>query len=427
MRISELSRTAYLEIRAHKVRSALTGLSLAIGVAAILYTFSQTGGMKGRYLKFIELSGPGRIKIEKKRGYTSRGLSKGLTWSDARALRERFPELHMVYPIVRRWGTRMRLGDFKEDSVVIWATTDEYVKRDWVYTVTGRFFSRREVEEVARVCVVIEPGGWVEKPWWAKYFPVTPLEKLLKHKAVVGKQLTLEDHVFTVIGVLKEPPRDRDPRWFREGFGGSGNILVPITTYHYYLARKAGRWGGGDSVDQIHVDTGDSASVAATLERVKKLLTFRHRGEKDFDAKDYREIIAGALQRLRERALSILVIGIVAVLASGIGIMNVTLATIFSRIREIGIRRALGASRFDIIAQFVVEATALGAMGGAAGTGIGILLIKKLAPDPEFMAPIGPLYVGGALLIALGTGFLFSLYPAYQASRLDPVESLRYE
>ncbi|MBI4677395.1 MAG: ABC transporter permease [Elusimicrobia bacterium] len=427
MKASELGRTAFTEIRAHKVRSALTCLSLSIGVAAVLYTFSQTGGMKARYVKFFELSGPGRIKIERKQGYTSRGLSKGLTWEDAVRLRKNFPELHMVFAVVRRWGTRMRFGDFKEDNIMAWGVNEEWSKRDWVYTVKGRFFNKEDVKDARRVCVVIQPGGWVKKPWWAKYYTVHPLEKLVRQREIVGKEILIEDHLFTVVGVLTEPPRDRDPRWFREGFGGSGTIMVPITTYQYCLGRRWGRRSGPEYVDQIHVDTGDTATVGVYLNRVQMLLKSRHRGEKDFEVKDYRDVIQGAMKRMRDRAVSILVIGIVAVLASGIGIMNVTLATIFSRIREIGIRRAIGASRTDIISQFVVEAMALGAIGGLAGTGLGWLLVDKLAPDPEFMAPVGAAYIAWALLIALGTGFLFSLYPAYQASRLDPVEALRYE
>ncbi|MBI5883283.1 MAG: ABC transporter permease [Elusimicrobia bacterium] len=427
MKIAELGRTAYLEIRAHKVRSALTCLSLAIGVAAVLYTFSQTGGMEARYAKFIELSGPGRIKIDKKQNYQSRGLSKGLTWQDAVQLRRTFPELHMVSPVVRRWGTRMRFGGFKDDNLLAWGVTEEWAKRDWVYTLKGRYLTKEDVDSARRVCVVIQPGGWIKKPWWAKYFKVTPLEKFVKQREVIGKEIHLEDHLFTVVGVITEPPRDKDPRWFREGFGGNGTVLVPITTYQYTLGRRWGRQGGLEAVDQINVDTGETATVGVYLNRIQMLLKSRHRGEKDFDVKDYREVIAGAMKRMRDRAKSILVIGIVAVLASGIGIMNVTLATIFSRIREIGIRRALGATRLDIVAQFVVEATAMGAIGGLAGTGLGWLLVDKLAPDPEFMAPVGAAYIGWALLIALGTGFFFSLYPAWQASRLDPVESLRYE
>ncbi|MFA6318917.1 MAG: ABC transporter permease [Elusimicrobiota bacterium] len=427
MKASELGRTAYLEIRAHKVRSALTCLSLAIGVAAVLYTLSQTGGMKERWLKFITLSGPGRIRIDKKQNYVSRGLSKGLTWQDAVQLRKNFPELHMVSPIVRRWGTRMRLGDFKEDSINVWGVTHEWARRDWVYALKGRFLDSTDVDEAKRVCVIIQPGGWVKKQWWAKYFTVKPIEKLLNQRELVGKEILLEEHLFTVVGVITEPPRDRDPRWMREGYGGNGTILVPITTYQYTLGRRWGRSGGVEQVDQIHVDSGDAATVGVYLNRVSMLLKSRHRGEKDFEVKDYRDIAQGAMKRMKDRANSILVIGIVAILASGIGIMNVTLATIFSRIREIGIRRALGATRLDIIAQFVVEAMAIGAIGGLIGTGIGWLLVDKLAPDPEFMAPMGAASVGWALLVALGTGFFFSLYPAWQASRLDPVESLHYE
>ena len=175
------------------------------------------------------------------------------------------------------------------------------------------------------------------------------------------------------------------------------------------------------------MDTGDGASSPLYKRLIEALLRARHRGEIDFETRDYREILQGALQRIRQYAAAVLVVGIVAILAGGIGIMNVTLATVFSRVREIGIRRALGATRSDILLQFVVEAVILGFFGGAAGTGLGLAAILYLAPRADRMASISPAHVAGSLVIAAATAFLFALYPAYQASRLDPIEALHYE
>jgi len=236
--------------------------------------------------------------------------------------------------------------------------------------------------------------------------------------------MLLGDHLFTVVGVIKEPPKDRDPRWFRS-WGGEGLVLVPATTFQRFLTPRYQK--NPEVIEKIDVDTGDAETAALYLRRIKVLLQARHRGEEDFEIKDYREIMQGALKQMKEFVLSILIIGIVAILASGIGIMNVTLATIFSRVREIGIRRALGATRADIVWQFVSEAMMLGVIGGVGGTGLGILGIWALAPKEDRMLEISLLHVCGALLIALGTGFLFALYPAYKASRFDPIEALHYE
>ena len=127
--------------------------------------------------------------------------------------------------------------------------------------------------------------------------------------------------------------------------------------------------------------------------------------------------------------MSILIMGIICVLAGGIGIMNVTLATIFSRIKEIGIRRALGASKMDILLQFVLEAMLLGFLGGILGIFLGLAGIRWFLKGVQWMeiATFEPIHFAISLLIAAGTGLIFSVYPAYTAAKMDPVEALRYE
>ncbi|MBI3288178.1 MAG: ABC transporter permease [Elusimicrobia bacterium] len=424
MKAAELSRSALIEIRAHKTRSAMTSLSLAIGIAAMLFTFSQTAGMMKRYDDALRLAGPGRLVIKSRDNYVSKGLSPGLTYQDALEIRRQYPELFMVSPENQAWGTRVRLDDFKNDGIQALGVTPEWQKRDWVYARRGRFLNQEDLDSAARVCVLVEAGRWIKKPYWAKYFPEQALTKYISRRDPLGRRMLIGEHLFTVVGVLKEPPKDRDPRWFRSG-GGEGLVLVPATAFHRFLTPRYQK--NPNVIHEINVDTGDAATAAAYLRRVKVLLRARHRGEEDFEIKDFREIMQSALKQMKEFIISILIIGLIAIFASGIGIMNVTLATIFSRVREIGIRRALGATRADIVWQFVSEAMLLGVLGGLAGTVLGVLGIWYLAPREERMLQISPLHVSGALLIALGTGFIFALYPAWKASRLDPVESLHYE
>src|SRR6185503_4774358 len=105
----------------------------------------------------------------------------------------------------------------------------------------------------ARVCLIIQPGGWVDKPWWARYFPEYPLDGYVARHDVVGRRVLLNDHVFTVIGVLQEPPRDKDPRWFSSSYGEQGKLLIPITTFEDYVAPPGSSPG---QVDEIDVETG---------------------------------------------------------------------------------------------------------------------------------------------------------------------------
>jgi putative ABC transport system permease protein len=420
-----LARGAWLEIAAHKARSAMTCLSLAIGVAAMLFTFSQTGGVMKRYRTALELYGEGRMTISKRQGYKSQGRSAGLTYADAQELRRIFPDLYMVQPRVERYWTRVRIGAFKDDGIDVLGTTEEWSKREWVYTKRGRFLSARDVADGARVCVLVVSGGWIKKPYWARYFPERALDKYAAAHDLLGQPILLNDHVFTVVGILKLPPRDRDPRWFHSSRGEHGTVIVPITAFEGYMADRGGTLNG--QIDTIEADTADARTAGPMLRRIEQALLQRHRGENDFEVKDFRQIMAGAMGELRGFIISILIIGVVAILAAGIGIMNVTLATIFARIREIGIRRSLGATRADIVWQFVAEAMALGLAGGAAGTIFGIAGISYFAPREDRMLAIGVTHVVGALAISLATGFLFALYPAYKASRFDPIEALRYE
>lgn len=425
MKISELGRSAFIEIRAHKMRSAMTSFSLAIGVAAMLFTFSQTADMMKRFSDALRLGGPGRIEISQKNNYVSKGLSPGLTYADALEIRRQYPELFMVSPVIMTYGTHAQLDAFKNDEIRVAAVTTEWAKRDWVYTLRGRLINEKDLASAARVCVLVEAGGWFKKPYWARYYPEQALTKHISHRDPMGRKIMLGDHLFTVVGVLKEPPRDLDPRWFGRTWPGQGMVLVPATAYQRFVVSRYQK--NPQIIEEINVDTGDAATASAYLRRISVLLKSRHRGEMDFDIKDFREIMQGALSQMKESIIAIMIIGIVAILASGIGIMNVTLATIFSRVREIGIRRALGATRADIVWQFVSEAMMLGVLGGIGGTGLGIFAIWYLVPVEDRTAPISLIHVGGALLIALGTGFLFALYPAWKASRFDPIEALHYE
>ena len=310
MTFGDLVRGALVEIRAHKTRSALTCASLAVGVAAALYTLSQTAHVNKRYHEALELSGPGRIEINKKRGYVSRGLSRGLTSEDARAIRERFPELFMVSPYAQGWSTKLTLGTFHSDNMMVIATTDEWRRRDWVYHLRGRFYDARDMREAARVTVLIEPGGWVVKPFWAKYFPETPYTEYLKKRELLGQWISLGDHQFRVIGVLKEPPKDQDPRWSQNGYGQDGTVLVPLTAYRQTLV--PGWEKEPDAVEEIDVDTGDAATASRYTRLIEQLLAYRHRGEKDFEAKDFRELMAGAIASMKRRIAAVAAIGIVA-------------------------------------------------------------------------------------------------------------------
>ena len=188
-----------------------------------------------------------------------------------------------------------------------------------------------------------------------------------------------------------------------------------------------GYWSEG-GLDSVNIDTGKASTVELYKRRLEKTLQARHAGRLRLDIKDFGEIIKTKMADKHRDMYTVQIIGAIAILAGGIGIMNVTLATIYSRIKEIGIRRAIGATRADIMAQFIIEAMLLGFFGGLAGILISMGGIQYLASngDTDMMMVQWwmPLL---SVLAAVFTGFLAALYPAFQASKLDPVEALRYE
>lgn len=423
MNLREAFRAGAREIYANKFRSALSFTAVSVGVASLLYTMAQTRGMQEALEKNLVLMGPGRLKIEAKRNYVSKGLSPGLSYGDALALRKELPDLYMVEP-KSSYSIDLFYGRSKVEGVNTAGITPEFRRRDWVYELRGRFINQWDVSNRARVAVLVRPAGWVKKPIWARFWNQDdPYESFAKRRDLLGERIRLGETVFTVVGVLTPPPRDKDPRW--ESWG-TPDALVPITAFQQSFAQNA---GNPDGVSEIEIDTGDEKTLAPRRKQIEAILKRRHRGEEDFEIRDEREAIETKMEDMRKYVKAGLALGIVALLAGGIGIMNVTLATIFARIREIGVRRAIGASRADILAQFLLEAAMLGAAGGIAGVALGLGGIEWLSrmEGTRQLAKISWLQCFEGIALASFVSAAFAFIPAYRASRLDPVEALRAE
>jgi len=432
MRISESLRTGTLEIFHHKMRSFLTFFAISIGVISIMYSLTLIYSMNFRTQKALEVVGYGRMQVQTKRSYQEtttmdkKEARDGLTLEDALALHKNFPELPMVSPLMFSGG-EFGIGDFRDWNRVAGITT-EWKKRGWVYKVRGRFLNQNDIDTYARVCVIIQDGGWFKKPQWMKFYGwKDDFQEYIKHHDVLGRTVSLGDNLYTVVGILEEPPLEKNPKTFLDLEEWEGKILIPITTLQRLMGGSWG-WAEAGSIESIQVDTGKAATVPVYRRRIEKVLQARHGGRLRLDVKDFGEIIKTKMADKHRDMYTVLIIGAIAILAGGIGIMNVTLATIYSRIKEIGIRRAIGATRGDIMAQFIIEAMLLGFLGGLAGILISMGGIQYLASngdtDMMMLQWWMPLV---SVVAAVLTGFLAALYPAFQASKLDPVEALRYE
>ena len=424
MNIGEAARTAAREIRVHKLRSLLSFLAISVGAASLLYTLAQTRGMQQATVRNLELMGPGALSVERSSHYEGRGLSKGLTAGDADAIRREIPGLYMVSPTAKTWNADAMFEGRRVDDTQVVGVTTEWRKRDWVYRLRGRFVDDEDVREAARVCVVVEPGGWVEKPFWAKFWTwKSPFDDLVTRRDMLGKSLRLGGHEFLVVGAMKLPPRDKDPRW--EAWDNP-SVIVPLSSFGHYLAADENR--GADAIDAIKVDTGAEATLPPVKRRIEALLKQRHRGEDDFEVKNLRKEIEDSMQEESKYVAVALALGIVALLSGGIGILNVTLAAVYSRVREIGIRRAVGASRGAVMALFLLEAALLGLAGGAAGVLIGVAGIEKLAKGADRdVAQLAWYHAAAMVALSSLVAAVFAAYPAWRASLLDPIEALRQD
>jgi len=406
---ADLVATAARAVRSNPMRSALTALGVIIGVASVVAMVSLGRGAQAQVQNSISSLGsnllivvPGAMNSAGVRG--AAGGFNSLTMSDADAIKKDVGGIIAVAPSVR--SSAQIVADGANWNTRIEGTVPDYLlARDWDVA-QGRFFDESETRQARKVVVLGQ----------------TVAENLFPNSDPLGQRIRMSGGAYEIIGILQS-----------KGQSGMGQdqddiVLAPLQTVK---RRLSGRQGRPDTVNQISIKTESEDQLDQAQQDIETLLRQRHRiqvgAADDFTVQNLNSIAATAQQATQTFTALLAAISAVSLLVGGIGIMNIMLVSVTERTREIGLRKALGARRDDILHQFTLEAVALSVAGGIVGLILGVLIAWGVTTAAKL-----PLILGAeSALMAIGfsalVGVGFGAYPAWRAARLDPIEALRRE
>ncbi len=397
---SEILSFAYDTFCSNKIRFALTALGMVIGTASLILVV--TIGMTGKQyvLNQIQAIGANLIEAEYQGGAQriTNTTPDPLTIDDMHAAMRDVPGVVAASPIVQL-DERVPVGNGKERDIQILGVFPEYrVVRNLV-VVSGRFFDAQDEQAHNKVGVITQKMA----------------EELYgSQEDAVGKVLKLSGLPFTIVGTFKERV---------DTFGQSEvvdyTMVIPYTVIRYFTETT--------NVKQIYFSVADPSMVGPATEQIRRVIQARHRAESVYNVTNLTQLVAVAEKTANALTIVLLLVAAVVLLVSGIGIMNIMLATVSARIREIGIRKALGATKREIQFQFLAEAILISLIGGLLGVIIGLALPFSVRFLTAYRIPISGLSAIVAIVVSSLVGIIFGTVPATRAARLDPVESLRYE
>jgi putative ABC transport system permease protein len=408
MIFTESLALAFDSLRAHRLRSFLTMLGVVFGVGAVIAMLSIGAGAEQQSLATISRLGLHNVIVTAKtmREETlreARAKSPGLTFRDAEALAEAIPGVALVAPQVKIEPRRL----FAENEVLssgfeVIGVEPRYAELVKVDLAEGRFLDPRDGREHAQVAVI---GSRLRRD-------------LFGGRPARGGPNKVDDLWLEVIGVLAA-----DPGGGQAIGADAGRVYVPIETAQRKFEQKL----LASPLSRIVVKLKEADGGQRAAAQIDALLERLHGG-----VDDYELIVPEALlaESRRTQQLFNLVMGCIAgisLLVGGIGIMNILLASILERTREIGVRRAVGAKRQDILRQFLLEAFALSASGGLVGVVLGIAIAKAIAASAGWPTLVQPWAILLSTGVALAVGLASGIYPALRAAKLDPIEALRHE
>jgi putative ABC transport system permease protein len=397
-------RVALEALLVNKGRSVLTSLGIVIGISAVIAMVSAGSGARQKLDERLETVGKNLILV-RAGARTQQGLVADfvpLTQDDAYAIRKEVGSLLLGATAVQTTQRLALTRTGKWPTDVVGVTPDMRLIRNWQVT-HGHYITEDDVKKMAPVCMV---GQTVQR----KLFPgkANPL----------GEWIRVDRLRLRVVAVLGE--KGRSPT----GADQDNQIFVPITTLQRRLV-------GEERIGLVLAAARSEGTIERAKAEIVRVMRQRHHvkpgAPDDFDVSTVREM--AQLAEILATTLTILVgiIASISLVVGGIGIMNIMLVSVTERTREIGIRMAVGATSADILSQFLIEAMVLALVGGLLGITLGISAATGLAGLARWPIVISPFIVSLAFLVSAGVGVFFGYYPALKASRLDPIEALRYE
>src|SRR6266496_124887 len=413
MNFIDIKESAYMAldtVRANKLRSMLTILGVSVGVVTVMFMVSIIQGLNKAFAAQIESLGSNTIwalKFDPSFGHQPNAEElhrKELTIEDGDTIRGEAPSIAGVSPFYRKIAETVRYQDKQSDTPILLGVTPYHEFTLSSYVGYGRYISDLDVEERTNVCVL----------------GLDVVRALFPYENPLDKEIKIAGRPFHVIGVM-------EPLGSILGQSRDNSIYIPISTFHKYYPEME----FPDIIFAIIVRPISRAYVKSALDEMTDILRRRRQvpqGAPDNFGISSQDALLDIYNQLTGATYLVLTaISAVALMIGGIGVMNIMLVSVTERTKEIGLRKAVGATRTNILSQFLIEAVVLTAIGGLLGLGVGELfsfLTNKYSPLPAYVPPWA-IVVG--IGISAAVGIVFGLWPAWKAARLDPIEALRWE
>ncbi len=398
------------DIKMRKLRSAVTVIGIVLGVMSIMVVLSIVNGMNTATLAWMnERGGLTRIVISRNWMYDQRkGGQDHFTLNEIKLIRDMIPEAQAFNPSIQQWGMDVRRGDISYNTEVLGVMPDMAVVEEWDVQ-KGRFIANLDVDWNNNVIVL---GS-------------TATRELFAHRDPLGEYVSIDDQQFMVIGVLSEKVNRR--RGAGKAIAGENALeylnrrtFVPLST----MMRKV---SSEQKINRIEVKAASTEGAQDLRQKLDNIILNLRAGRPVFAVTSAKEQLDTMRRNSMIFTAIFVLIAVVSLFVGGIVIMNIMLASVKERTREIGVRIAVGARRMDIFTQFVVQTILITLSGGVLGIIMGYAMLDLVSNylDVTVIASTGMIWT--AIMVSAGVGLLFGITPALRAANLDPVKALREE